>query len=399
MTRVSISDLVALRHALHRRPEVGLELPGTQGLVLEALTGLDLEISTGRSCSSVTAVLRGGAATAADPDRPVVLLRADMDALPLTELAAVDFRSETEGVMHGCGHDLHTAMLVGAARLLAARAGDLPGDVIFMFQPGEEGHDGASAMLAEGVLATAGPRPRAAWALHVQSGLLPRGQVSSRPGPLLAASSELTVTVRGAGGHGGAPDRARDPVPAACELVLALQTLLSRTVSPFAPAVLTVGSFQAGATSNVIPETARFAATVRCFDEDVMTRLEHDVIRLCRGLPAAYGLAVDVEFRRNYPVTLNSAAAVTSAAQVVEARLGPGRYQDLPLPIMASEDFSRVLQAVPGAMLFLGACTGDDHLSAPDNHSPFAAFSDEVLAEGAELYADLAVATLAGADA
>jgi len=403
--------LTDLRRALHRVPEVGLDLPRTQALVLEALSGLDLEVSTGSALSSVTAVLRGGqrrpATGTADRERPVVLLRADMDALPVHEDVDLDFRSTLDGAMHACGHDLHVAGLVGAARLLAARRDELPGDVVLMFQPGEEGRDGAGAMIAEGVLEAAGRRPDAAWALHVFSTLGPRGIVTSRPGALMASSNELHVTVRGRGGHGSAPEAAADPVPAACEMVLGLQSLVSRTVSPFAPAVLTVGHLAAGNRANVIPDTATFAATVRCFDEAVLARLEHDTVRYCRGVAAGHGLEVDAEFRRQYPVTVNDAAAVDLAERVVGAALPPvvggtgddaAPFARMPHPIAGAEDFSRVLEAVPGAMLFLGARPpGVDPATAADNHSPRALFDDAVLPEAATVLAELARATLARA--
>jgi len=387
-------DLVALRHTLHRAPEIGLDLPRTQATVLEALSGLGLEISTGTGCTSITAVLRG-AAPVPDGERRTVLLRGDMDALPVHEDVDVDFRSQTDGAMHACGHDLHTTMLVGAAHRLAERRGELPGDVVLMFQPGEEGFDGAGVMIAEGVLDAAGRRPDAAWALHVMSGLAPRGMVTSRPGALMAASNELYVTVRGAGGHGSAPHRAKDPVPAACEMVTALQTMMSRSVSPFAPAVLTVGQFHAGSKANIIPAEAMFHATIRCFDDAVLAGLERDTVRVCEGIAHAHGLEVDAVFRRQYPVTVNDAGAVGVAEQVVGSALGSSRWMPMPDPITGSEDFSRVIDAVPGAMLFLGACVeGLQYADAPDNHSPSAQFDDAVLDDGAALYAALAVQTL-----
>ena len=396
-------DLTDLRRALHRVPEVGLDLPRTQSLVLEALSGLDLEVSTGSALTSVTAVLRGGAGSGTDDrERPTVLLRADMDALPVHEDVDVPFRSTVDGAMHACGHDLHVAGLVGAARVLAAHRAELPGDVVLMFQPGEEGRDGAGAMIAEGVLGASGRRPDAAWALHVFATLAPRGIVTSRPGPLMASSSELHVTVRGRGGHGSAPEAAADPVPAACEMVLGLQSLVSRTVSPFAPAVLTVGHLAAGNRANVIPDTATFAATVRCFDEAVLARLEHDTVRYCRGVAAGHGLEVDAVFRRQYPVTVNDAGAVDLAERVVGSALSPvpggagSPFARMPHPIAGAEDFSRVLAAVPGAMLFLGACPpGVDPATAADNHSPRAAFDDAVLPDAAAVLAALARATLA----
>jgi hippurate hydrolase len=388
------SELTELRHTLHQIPEVGLELPKTQQTVLDALSGLGLEISTGKATTSVTAVLRGGASVP-DSERRTVLLRGDMDALPVTEQVDVDFRSKHEGVMHACGHDLHTAMLVGAARVLAARRDELPGDVVFMFQPGEEGFDGAGVMISEGVLDAAGRRPDAAWAIHVFSSLAPKGTVAARPGPMMASSNELHVTVKGAGGHGSSPERAKDPVPVAAEMVLGLQNVMTRKVSPFDPSVLTVGQFIAGTKANIIPDSAFFAATVRAFDDKLVDQIAEDTVRYVQGVADAYGLGVDARFERQYPVTVNDHAAVAFAEQVVTAVPGDGRWMDMPQPVAGAEDFSRVLQAAPGAMLFLGASTyGNDWENAPYNHSPFAAFDDDVLGDGTAVYAELALRSL-----
>src|SRR3954452_19100699 len=217
--RAMHGDLVQLRHQLHRRPEVGLQLPRTQETVLKALDGLGLEVSTGKELSSVTAVLRGGR------PGPAVLLRGDMDALPVQEETGLDFTSEVDGVMHACGHDLHTAMLVGAARLLSAHRESLAGDVVFMFQPGEEGWDGAGYMLREGVLDAAGARVTSAYGMHVLSSATPRGQFTTRAGTLMSASDELRVTVRGSGANGPAPHLRSDTIAVAAQLVGDLQTM------------------------------------------------------------------------------------------------------------------------------------------------------------------------------
>ena len=392
-------DLAALRHDLHAHPEVGLDLPRTQGVLLDALSGLGYESTTGSGCTSVTAVLRGGApslAGVADAERPTVLLRADMDALPVGEQVDVPSRSTVDGAMHACGHDLHMAGLVGAARLLAEQVDDLPGDVVLMLQPGEEGYDGASVMIAEGVLDAAGRRPDAAWAAHVFSSTGPRGTVSTRPGPLMASSNVLDVVVRGAGGHGSAPERAADPVPALCEMVLGLQARVTRSVSPFDPAVLTVGQVRAGTANNIIPETASLAGTIRCFDPAVLDRLEAEVLRYCRGVGAAHGLEVEATLTRAYPVTVNDAGAVDVAGAVVAGVLGADRFERLEHPITGSEDFSRVLDAVPGAMVFVAASPYDDDAAKPDNHSPLAAFDDAVLPDVAAVLTTLATRTLSG---
>ena len=385
-------DLAELRHALHREPEVGLQLPGTQRKVLGALGGLPLEITTGGRLTSVTAVLRGGR------PGPAVLLRADMDGLQIEEKADVPFRSRTGEAMHACGHDLHTAMLVGAAHLLAGCRDELPGSVVFMFQPGEEGCDGAGHMIAEGVLDTAGARPVAAYALHVMSRGWAHGTFATRPGPMLAASDALAVTVRGTGGHGSAPHLARDPVLAACEMTLALQAFLSRSVDPLEPAVLTVGSFHAGTRRNVIPETASFDATIRTFSPQVRDRVARDSVRVCEGIAAAHGLDVDAVYSQEYPVTVNAEPEAAFAGDTVAALFGPGRFEPMARPITGAEDFSRIIGEVPGAMVFLGAAPpGCDFTATPYNHSQYATFDDGVLSAGAALYAGLAMRRLAEA--
>jgi amidohydrolase len=391
-------DMVELRHRLHRRPEIGLELPQTQRAVLDALAGLPLEVSTGSSCSSVTAVLRGtgaaGAAGAAGSPRPSMLLRGDMDALPVQEATGEEFASTIDGAMHACGHDLHTAMLVGAARLLSAHRDALAGDVVFMFQPGEEGWDGAGRMLAEGVLDAAGARVQRAYGVHVMAGKLPRHQFTTRPGTLMAASDELKVTVRGAGGHGSAPHRAKDPVMVAAEILTALQTMVTRQFDIFDPVVVTVGSFHAGTRRNIIPEEAVFEATVRSFSRAARERVRVASVRLCEAIAAAHGLEADAQYNTEYPVTVNDAAQAAFAAGVVADVFGEGRFTPMPVPEAGAEDFSRVLERVPGCYLFLGACRGDDYDAAEDNHSPRAAFDDAVMTDGCLLHAQLAIRAL-----
>ena len=385
-------DLIDLRHRLHREPEVGLDLPRTQEKVLDALDGLPIELSTGQALSSVVGVLRG-----ARPG-PTVLLRGDMDALPLQENLDLEYRSTVDGAMHACGHDLHTSMLVGAARLLAGRQADLAGNVVFMFQPGEEGWDGAGHMLGEGLLDAAGDgnRPVAAYALHVFSGPWPRGTFVTRRGPLMAASDGLVVTVKGHGGHGSAPHAARDPVPAACEMVTALQVMLTRRVNPFEVAVVTVGTFHAGTRRNIIPDTATFEATVRTFDETVRETVRQGCIEVCEGIAAAHGLEVDARYVGEYPLTVNDDREVDFAGEVVADLFGSDRFVELERPIAGSEDFSRVIAEVPGAMVFLGATLPDrDPVTSPYNHSPEAGFDDSVIVDGTAVYAELALRRLA----
>ncbi|MCX0242277.1 M20 metallopeptidase family protein [Streptomyces drozdowiczii] len=382
-------SLVRLRHALHRQPELGLDLPRTQQAVLDALSGLPLEITTGDKLTSVTAVLRGGR------PGPAVLLRGDMDALPVQEDSGVPYVSEVPGRMHACGHDVHTAGLVGAAMLLAARREELAGDVVFMFQPGEEGMGGARLMIEEGVLDAAGSRVVAAYALHVTSAVLPVGTAAVRPGPMLAASDEVTVRVEGAGGHGSSPHLAKDPVPAVCEMVTALQTLVTRTVDIFDPAVITVGSLHAGSAGNVIPGTAEFTATIRTFSEETRARVRAALERTVRGIAAAHGLTAGTDYREGYPVTVNDAAEAAFALRTAREVFGAGQVFEAPRPMAGSEDFSYVLNEVPGAYVGLGACpSGQDPSAAPMNHSAQAVYDDRSVADAAALLAGLAARRL-----
>jgi hippurate hydrolase len=388
-------EIAELRHAIHREPEIGLDLPKTQAKVLAALAGLPLEITTGRSLSSVTAVLRGGSAHSR-AEGPVVLLRGDMDALPVTEETHLPYASAVPGAMHACGHDAHTAMLAGAARLLSARQAELPGTVIFMFQPGEEGCAGARRMIEEGVLDAAGERPVAAYALHVSSQRLPCGMFSTRPGAMLAAADQITVTVHGRGGHASTPHRAADPIPVACEMVTALQTLVTRKFDVFDPVVITVGSFHAGTTDNVIPDRARFLATARSFSQESRSALAELVPRLIGDIARGHGLTAEAVYSAEYPVTVNDAAEAAFAAETIATVFGPERGEQAEFPITGAEDFSFVLEQVPGAFVMLGACPPDDDpLTAPTNHSAQATFDDTALADGTALYAELALRRLA----
>lgn len=381
---------VALRRALHRHPEIGLELPHTREAVVQALADLPVKVHLGRSSSSVVGVLEG-----ARPGR-TVLLRADMDALPLQEHTALRFRSRIDGLMHACGHDAHVAMLASAARLLAERRDRLSGRVLLMFQPGEEGYHGARYMIDEGLLDTTGPagRPDSAFALHI-SATLPAGEIHTRPGPLMAANDTVRVTVTGRGGHASAPHDALDPVPAAAAMVGALQTAVSRRVDAHHPAVLTIARIVAGTATNVIPETAVLEGTLRTLAEPVRTLVQEEVRRVCRYTALAHGCTAEVEIEPGYPVTVNDAGAADRLSRVAAALLGPDRTATMPTPIMGAEDFSYVLQQVPGALAFLGGCPpGTDPRVAAPNHSNRVVFDEEAMAAGVALYAGLALDAL-----
>jgi amidohydrolase len=386
-------ELTQLRHELHSEPEIGLHLPRTQERVLAWLDGLGYELVLGKGLSSVTAVLRGTAEVAGP--RRSVLLRGDMDALPVQEATGLPYSSRIDGAMHACGHDLHTTMLAGAATLLAERRHEVAGDVVLMFQPGEEGYNGAGLMIQEGVLDASGHRADSAFGIHVTSALAPCGTVMSRPGATMSAADGLFVTVRGAGGHGSKPAATLDPVPAAAEMVTALQSLMTRRVDIFDPAVLTVGVFRAGTQRNIIPDAATFEASIRSFSRETRDRLERIVPELIHGIAAAHGMTADVEYRREFPLTFNDAAEHDAAREVAVDLFGAHRHVAMQHPLAASEDFSRVLERVPGAFVFLAATPeGADPETAPFNHSPRAAFDDAALVDGAALFAGFALARL-----
>ena len=382
-----LSDLVALRRDLHASPELGLDLPDTQRRVLRELDSLGLEITLGTDLTSIVAVLRGGR------PGPTVLLRGDMDALPLVEQTELDYCS-TNGNMHACGHDLHTAGLVGAARLLAAHREDLPGNVTFMFQPGEEGHGGAKIMIDEGVLEVTGEKPIAAYAIHVAPG--PRGLFVTRAGTACAGSNQLTIAVRGRGGHGSQPHQVLDPVPVAAEIVLALQTFVTRRFNAFDPVILSVTQLQGSDAVNVIPETATLRATVRTLSEDSVARLQEETSRLAQHIAAAHGCTAQVDFQVVYPVTINDEQTTAESVEWLEEQFGKQRVQTLPTPGMGSEDFSFVLNQVPGTFVMLATTPPEiDATTAEFNHSPRVYFDDAVLGDQAAALANLAWRKLA----
>ncbi|MFC6160435.1 M20 metallopeptidase family protein [Kribbella jiaozuonensis] len=382
-------EIVTLRRALHQVPEFDLELPKSQQLILDALAGLPLEITLGKELSSVTAVLRGGGGPG-----PVVLLRGDMDALPVTERTDVPYASQHPGMMHACGHDLHVAGLVGAAKVLSALQAELPGDVVFMFQPGEETSGGAPIMIREGVLDAAGRRADAAYGLHVGSASQPLGMWSSKPGSFMAAADQLHVRVVGAGTHGSTPYRGKDPIPVLCEIVGALQTMITRQFDVFDPVVLTVGRIAGGTKENIIPDDAFFDATVRTFSAESRAKVQLVSAQLVESMAAAHGLKAEVEYVVGYPVTVNNAAEYEFARETIVDLFGADRFRERANPRCGAEDFSYILEEIPGVYLNLSACRSADPDAAADNHSPLADFDDSILPDGAALLAELAVRRL-----
>ena len=382
------NDLVTLRRQIHQEPEIGLDLPKTQAKIVAALDGLGLEVTTGKGLSSVTAVLRGS------KSNKTVLLRADMDALPITELTDLAYKSQIDGAMHACGHDLHVAMLIGAAKLLVKNKSQLNGDVVFMFQPGEEGFDGAGHMIKEGVLTASGRKADATYGIHVMSSAAPAGVFSTKGGTMMASSDELHVTVVGMGGHGSQPHTAKDPIPVAAEMVSALQLMITRSFDAFDPVVITVGQFHAGTKANIIPDTAEFQATIRTFSAENRTRIQSEAVRLCKSIAEGYGLKAEVKVVEQYPVTVNNDAHANFVGKVAADLFGKEAYMEMPHPIAGAEDYSRVLEEVPGSYVFLGASVDQDFMNSEVNHSPRAKFDDAVLYRGTTLLSELVVRSL-----
>jgi amidohydrolase len=381
---------IDLRRRLHRHPEIGLNLPRTQATVLEALADLPVEVTTGRTTSSVVAVLRG-----ARPG-PTYLLRGDMDALPVQEDTGLPFASEVPGVMHACGHDTHVAMVMGAARLLAERRDEIAGQVVFMVQPGEEGHHGARYMLDEGLLTVVPEAPvSGAFALHITS-TFASGSINVRPGPMMAAADQWRMTVRGRGGHASMPHAAADPIPVAAEIVLALQSMVTRRVDVFDPAVVTVAHIEAGSTSNVIPEAVFMEGTIRTLSAARRREVIEAVERVGSHIAGAHGLTIEFVHEEGYPVTVNDAGVAARVLETAAGLLGEPATALMPAPLMGAEDFSYVLEQVPGAMAFLGACPpGQEPETAPPNHSNLVVFDEEPLPAGVALYARMALDALA----
>ena len=389
-----VEELQELRRTLHRHPEIGLELPRTQKAVLNALEGLPLEITLGQDLSSVTAVMRGGKRG----ERPVsVLLRADMDALAVKERTGSPFAS-TKEYMHACGHDLHTAALVGAAHILSQHREEIAGDVIFMFQPGEEGPGGADIMIEEGVLDVAGRRPIAAYGLHV--GPQDRGTFHYINGPTMASSSNLAVTVYGKGGHGSRPHDAVDPVTCLAEIITSLQTAITRRFDALEPIVLTVTNLRAGdGAFNAIPDQASFSATVRVLRDEQINAVRQVIGEVTSNIAAAHRCSVEVDFEVLYPTTKTNARENQFAATVWGAQFGPDSIRQFEAPMMASEDFGAVLAQVPGSFFWLGTANPQTPYAQREwNHSPLARFDDSILGDQAAALASIAFERLATED-
>jgi amidohydrolase len=374
-------SLVAWRRALHKRPELGFAEHETAAFVAARLRELVMDVKTGVAKTGVVGVLR-----AAAPSRPPVLLRADMDALPIVETPGRSYGSEFAGTMHACGHDGHMAMLLGAASVLSAVRERIDRDVVFCFQPGEEGFGGADAMIREGVLSEHGVAE--VYGLHLWS-LFPVGTVQVRSGPTMAAQDEFVATMVGKAGHGAMPHEARDPVVAAAQAVVALQSVVARSIDPIHPAVVSVGSLHAGTAPNVIPEAATMHGTLRSFDEGVREILRRRVREVLEGTAAAAGCRLDYTLSPGYPAVVNDPEAVSRVRRHAALVVGAANVVD-PAPMAAAEDFAYFLRRVPGAFAFIGAGNAARGITAP-HHAPNFDIDESALPIGTELLIRIAL--------
>jgi amidohydrolase len=378
-----LGDVVELRRAIHADPEIGLHCPRTTSKIKAALAGLPLDYREGTSTTGFVAILRGGR----DNGR-TVLLRGDMDALPMQEETGLPFASQVPGAMHACGHDAHSAMLVGAARALCARRESLSGSIVFMFQPGEEGYHGARFMIEDGLLDD--PRPEAAFALHISPNM-PAGLIVSRPGPLLASADTLSATIRGRGGHGAMPHDCIDPVPIACEIVTALQTFIARQVAVTDPAVLTIAKINAGTAHNIIPSTADLLGTLRTLSEATRHKVQEAFVRIVEHIAAAHGATGEAKIDPGYPVTMNDPRVTEVVRRCATTLGGEQGWRLLDAPMMGAEDFSYVLQKMPGAMAFIGvAPAGTETRTNPPLHNTRMTIEEAVMARGVAMHCAVA---------
>ncbi|WP_298674578.1 M20 family metallopeptidase [uncultured Sphingomonas sp.] len=378
-----LADVIALRRAIHAEPEIGNHCPRTTEKLKAALAGLPLEIHDSKSTTGFVAILRGGRAGVGSNTR-TVLLRGDMDALPMSEETGLDYASTIPGAMHACGHDAHSAMLAGAARALCTRKEELAGTIVFMFQPGEEGHHGARCMIEDGLLDIA--RPDAAFALHISPNA-PAGVFVGREGPLLASTDTVHATIRGKGGHAAMPHDCLDPIPVACEIVGAIQTFIARRVPVTDPAVLTITQIHAGSSHNIIPDEVKLMGTLRTLSEATRETMRAAFRRIATDVAAAHGCTAEVEIDEGYPVTMCDPRATGLVRAIAGEISGERGWSEMPTPMMGGEDFSYVLREVPGAMAFIGvAPDGSDPRTNPPLHNTKMTIEEATMAKGVAMH-------------
>lgn len=376
--------VIELRREIHRYPELGFEETRTQELVERELDALGIEHRRAAK-TGIVGIIRG-----AKPGR-VAALRADMDALPITEKSGEPFSSEVPGKMHACGHDAHTAILIGAARMLQGMRDDLHGTVVLIFQPAEEGPGGAEPMIAEGVLDD--PKVDAIAMLHVDVRLAP-GEIGITPGPVNASADEIHITVEGRGGHGAYPHMAADTIPASAAMILALQNIAARETDPLKSVVVTIGTIDGGYRNNVIADEVKMTGTFRAHDPQIRNELEARARRILDGVAAAYGVRADLQVLYGYPPVVNHETLAENFARFMVAQ--PGVRVERPAPTMGAEDFAYFAQHVPGVQVRLGVrseAAGSTH----SGHSPQFRIDEAALATGIQTLVAFATGVGAGA--
>ena len=373
-----VRDVIELRRDIHAHPELGFEEVRTAGVVADRLRRLGYEVRTGIAETGVLGILRTG-----KPGR-CVLLRADMDALPVEEQSGLAFASTVRGKMHACGHDAHVAILLGAAGLIAERKEALCGTIVLCFQPAEEGKGGAKAMVEAGVLDD--PHVDVVYGLHMWS-QAPSGVISTRPGPMMAASDTIEITVRGRGGHGAQPEHTIDPIATAAQFIASVQTIVSRKLDPLEPAVVTIGSIHGGTIHNVIPDEVRMLGTLRTFNEELRDVMASKIETVLSGCCASARATYDYTYLRRYPVTANDPDEAAYLVDLATKTLGEERVAEQP-KIMGAEDFSFMLERRPGCYFFLGAQV-EAEVDRP-HHSPRFAIDESSFANGVRMMVALA---------
>lgn len=377
-----MTDVIAIRRHLHENPEIGLSEFNTSDFIAGKLEEYGYEITRGLAKTGIVATLKNGNSSRS------VGIRADIDALPITEETGVDYTSKNKGVMHACGHDGHTAMLLGAAKILAERK-NFDGTIHLIFQPAEENFGGARIMIEEGLF---DKFPcDAVFGMH-NDPAMPFGKVFVKDGPLMAAVDEARITVNGRGGHGAEPQTASDPIVAGASIIMALQTVVSRNIHPLDQAVVTVGAFNAGIASNVIPERATMAITIRSFDPKVRDMLEERIRGIAEGQAASYGMSVTIDYERGYEATINHSTETDFVRDLAKKVVGAENVAEIERPMMGAEDFAYMLAERPGSYFFLGTAKTDND---PSLHHPKFDFNDDALPIGVNLWVELAETYLA----
>lgn len=375
------NELIELRRHFHQHPELGFKEFETAKTIAGLLEQWGVEVTKGVAGTGVVGLIRGG-----QPGRTIAL-RADMDALPIEEKTGLAFSSHTPGVMHACGHDGHTAILLGAAKVLSELKDNLRGNVKLIFQPAEEGPGGAKPMIAAGVLAN--PTVDAILGLHIWPEL-PSGSVGITAGPVMAAMDRFDITVKGVGGHGAIPHRAVDPVVAASHVVTALQTIASREIDPLDSVVVSTCTLQAGTAFNIIPHEATLSGTVRSFSRETREKVPQRIGEIVAGVTTALGCDHEYTFSYLYPATVNHEKLTGFVRGVTQDLLGDDRVGEIPRPSMGGEDFSFYQEKVPGTYLFLGTRNEEKGLTHSIHHPEFT-IDEEILAQGVALFCNLAV--------